>query len=186
MSCYLHLISNRSARDKTLPSCICLDVFFYTMCAGNFTNNHLNYKAVCQFTKHVDIFSAKIILVPVFTGDPAAGHWTLIAINTEKETVGYFDSLGGTGESILTIMLQYLENEHWERKKRKLSSSWTTYAPAYLPRQVDCNCGVFLAVYAEHISRGTNDFLFDDSVMHLYRKLIAYEIVTNNLQPIVN
>lgn len=92
---------------------------------------------------------------------------TLIVVCIESKEIRFFDSMSGDGLSYMPIVLQFL-----------------VAMSDQIPKQNNTDdCGVFVCTYAEFISRGktANEFSLKSTDMSIYRKLIAYEILTSEL-----
>ena len=55
---------------------------------GQFLSN-LGHEGVRRYTRKIDIFSFKKIILPVYS----PGHWSCVGVNLEEKTITYFDSL---------------------------------------------------------------------------------------------
>ena len=106
-----------------------------------------------------------IILVPIHLPD----HWTLVVIHVKNKTIKYYDSLKGRGNEVLLTIEQYMFKEHSARKKplrgkykRETASDNPTQSASSL------DCGLFVSVYAEHVSRNA-PLAFDEIDMKYYR-----------------
>jgi hypothetical protein len=69
--------------------------FFWTRLAC--TPAGFDYKGVRRWTKHVDIFSHKLLLIPINHNNT---HWCLAVVDVEQRTIEYFDSMLGGGLSV--------------------------------------------------------------------------------------
>ena len=101
----------------------------------------------------------------------------------ESKEIRFFDSMSGDGLSYMPIVLQFLQLEHAIKKRSPLTGNWKMVAMSdQIPKQNNTDdCGVFVCMYAEFSSRAANEFSFKSTDMSLYRKLIAYEILTGEL-----
>jgi len=122
------------------------------------------YLRVAKMTKHVDIFSKKVLFIPV--NDHS--HWVLLMICnpglfSNEETPPYaviFDSIRGnvrTKRVLKTIRL-YLQEE-WKATRQDVddiakpitAKSLPGFAPRVPPQRNQCDCGVFLVEYFERL-----------------------------------
>ena len=67
---------------------------------------------VKRMTKHVNIFAIDLIFVPVHLGD----HWCLAVVDMLDKTVMYYDSYGSQNQACLDALVQYLKEEHLDKK----------------------------------------------------------------------
>lgn len=161
---YLKLITKRS--NGTVYA---FDTFFFTsLCSKGFPG-------VESWTKKLDIFSKKKLFVPI---NVKKVHWILIYINLEKKTIQDFDSLSGNNFQCKKSIFQYLHIEHFNKKQIKFDSfGWTLEVPRSIPKQTNTHdCGVFLCVYAEYLSRDA-DLNFTQVHIPALRRLINYELI---------
>jgi sentrin-specific protease 1 len=71
----------------------------------------------------VDIFSYDLMVVPVHLGV----HWCLSLVDFERKKVSYLDSMGGRNQACVDALLQYLRDEHKDKKGLPFDDSgWTT------------------------------------------------------------
>ena len=74
----------------------------------------------------VDIFSMDLVLYPIHLG----AHWCLAAVDNNRHTLSYYDSLGVSGLSCLNALREYLVAEHTDKKKSDLSlQNWNDVIP---------------------------------------------------------
>ena len=78
--------------------------------------------------------------------------------------------------------MDYLKEEHREKKKCELDSdNWTFSHADNLPEQEnDYDCGVFILKFAQCLARG-EPFNFSEEDMNFFRRRYVWEIVRNNL-----
>ena len=131
------------------------------------------YDEVKNWNAKVDLFHYDMILVPIHLPD----HWTLGVIQVKNKTIKYYDSLKGRGNAVLLNLEQYMFKEHLARKKPlrgKYKRETATDNPTQSASSLDC--GLFVSVYAEHISRNA-PLAFDQIDMNYYRYLVAFAIL---------
>lgn len=67
-----------------------------------------------------------LVLYPIHLGN----HWCLAAIDNNRHTLSYYDSLGGGGSTCLRVLRKYLVAEHRDKKKSELSlQGWNDVVP---------------------------------------------------------
>ncbi|OXB83463.1 UNVERIFIED_CONTAM: hypothetical protein H355_006310 [Colinus virginianus] len=170
---YMNLLVERNKKDN-YPALYAFSTFFYPKLISS------GYGAVRRWTRNVDLFKHDIILVPIHLRE----HWTLVVVDVRKKTITYFDSLGKKGDKICETVLQYLQEESWEKQKVKLScSEWTlrNMEAHEIPQQSNGNdCGVFMCKYADYVSR-EKPITFTENHMPYFRKRMVWEIIHQQL-----
>ncbi|XP_015726576.1 sentrin-specific protease 2 isoform X2 [Coturnix japonica] len=170
---YMNLLVERGKKDD-YPTVYAFSTFFYPKLDSD------GYRAVRRWTRNVNLFNQDIILIPIHL----RSHWTLVVVDVRKKTITYFDSFGKKGNKICETVLQYLQEESWEKQKVKLSSSeWTlrSMEPHEIPQQSNgSDCGVFMCKYADYVSRD-KPFTFTQENMPYFRKRMVWEIIHQQL-----
>jgi len=115
------------------------------------------YQNVKRWSKKIpgkDIFALDKIIYPV---NMSGVHWTCVVIFMKLKRIQFFDSMGSSGRSYLQGLLQYLEDEHKDKKKSQLDTSDWELVPCdsdSCPQQNNgFDCGVFTCMFADFISR---------------------------------
>jgi sentrin-specific protease 1 len=127
-----------------------------------------------------ELFSQKWVFIPI---NPGQNHWTLVAINMEEKTIVYYDSMGDRDQALLHTVLDYLKQEHRDKKKCELDSDrWTLSHADNIPKQENgYDCGLFLLKYAQCLARGQPlDFSQDN--MDFFRQRLIWEIINKSLE----
>lgn len=71
----------------------------------------------------MDIFAHDLIVVPVHLGV----HWCLSIVDFRAKKINYLDSMGGRNQACLDALLQYLRDEHQDKKGAPFDDSgWKT------------------------------------------------------------
>ncbi|KAG8905948.1 Smt3-specific protease [Tulasnella sp. 403] len=132
---------------------------------------------LAKWTRTVDIFSKDMILVPV---NQSNTHWTCAAINMKKKRIEFYDSLRCRSEKVFILLRQYLELEHMDKKKKHFDfTGWENFYSEETPNQENAfDCGVFLCMFMEGLSRGeeVEDFVFEQRDMPYLRQRMMWEI----------
>ncbi|XP_422676.4 sentrin-specific protease 2 [Gallus gallus] len=170
---YMNLLMERGKKDN-YPRVYAFSTFFYPKLLSE------GYRAVKRWTRNVNLFKQDIILVPIHL----RSHWTLVVVDVRKKTITYFDSFGKKGDKICETVLQYLQEESWEKQNVKLSSSeWTLHSMESheIPQQSNgSDCGVFMCKYADYVSRD-KPITFTENNMPYFRKRMVWEIIHQQL-----
>ena len=85
----------------------CNTFFFKSLCDKG-------YNGVRRWSKRakVDIFTLDYVIIPVHLGV----HWTMACIDMKLQSVSFYDSMGGAGESHIEILRSYVGQEHKDKK----------------------------------------------------------------------
>ncbi|XP_015118552.1 sentrin-specific protease 1 [Diachasma alloeum] len=136
------------------------------------------YDSVGQWTRQTDIFSKKMLLIPMHSSN----HWSLCVVILKSKCIIYYDSLGGTSLPYMDIILQYLAYEMNQTKHKELFlSEWRKVNAKNIPQQNNfSDCGVFLCSYAECLTRNVS-FDFTSNDIPQIRARMLQEILTSQL-----
>ncbi|CAH2988992.1 unnamed protein product [Chilo suppressalis] len=169
---YMNLLMQRCEQKSDLPRVYATNTFFYPklMQAGQ--------AGLRRWTRKVDIFAHDIMVVPVHLGV----HWCLSIIDFRAKKISYLDSMGGRNQSCLDALLQYLRDEHKDKKGQPFDDSgWTTEILKDIPQQMNgSDCGMFACTFAEFSSRNA-PYTFSQAHMPYLRRKAALEILTARL-----
>ena len=169
---YLNMIVERS-HNQQLPTVYAFGTQFYIKLAEG------GHGYVKRWTKKVDLFEKRLILVPIHLED----HWVLVSIDTEQKTENYHNSMGDEkkhGKLCLARIVDYIKEEHSNKKGVAIDTSiWKKTISEDIPQQDNAyDCGLFILKYAECVSRLERmEFSQDD--MDLYRERMTYKILEN-------
>jgi len=161
---------------KQNPSVYCFDTYFYQKL------ENCGYDSLERWTKHVDIFSKRRVFFPINIKVNNFAHWILIMADMEYQQVVYFDSLENHYRfDIHGDILGYLVLEHRQKLGKPLPlEDWTLVKGCNPVQSNGKDCGVFVCTFAEYLSRDA-EFNFSQKNMLSFRKLIAYELSTQQL-----
>ncbi|KAI9482911.1 MAG: hypothetical protein EXX96DRAFT_124425 [Benjaminiella poitrasii] len=169
---YFELLSERAAKAQGIPSVHCFSTFFFS------TLQDQGYAKIRRWTKRVDIFAKDLLFIPI----NQSYHWVLGVIDMKNKKVLVYDSLGGDHDRMLSVFLDYLKQEHLDKKKTPFDSTgWVMVAPKDIPRQGNMSdCGAFTCTFAERLSR-QQPFTFSQDDMVTIRRRIALNIYKKEL-----
>lgn len=103
------------------------------------------YEGVKRWTKQVDLFSKRLLLVPVHV----EVHWCLVTADFVKKTVCLYDSQGIGLQKVARNIVEYLLKEAKEKKQSAFEKDWTVSMMEEIPQQSNENdCGVFVLEYS--------------------------------------
>lgn len=159
------------------PDVYCFETFFYT------TLVQFGYARVERWTKRVNIFSKRLLLIPVNVVQQNFCHWALLCVNVHKKTICYYDSLQRKGDASRCIkeISRYLCREHRTKLGTDLPLADWTYPIVNPPVQNNgMDCGVFVCTFSEYLCRGA-EFNFDYTHIVSFRQLILYELTIKRL-----
>lgn len=140
--------------------------FFYRQFAAK------GYEGVKRWTKKVDLFSKKIILIPLHLEI----HWSLITVDVAKQNINFYDSQGILFKFALDNVLKYILAEAKEKKQLVFQKGWKMVVNKMIPQQKNDNdCGVFVLEYCKCLAF-TKPLLFTQEDMPRVRKRIYREL----------
>lgn len=178
ISFYVKMLMKRGeVNQETMPKVFGFGTEFWT----EYEREDFDYESTQLLTNGFDLFDYDIILVPVYVND---NHWTLavIYINEDKIVIQYYDSLGGENEELLDQLVEYLREEHLNRKGVPLI---TTFYRQYYKKQQenDFDCGAIVCSIAESLSRNEKIEcqLFREEDMAKFRRVMIYEICSGQM-----
>ncbi|XP_060864066.1 sentrin-specific protease 2-like [Metopolophium dirhodum] len=161
---------------KQNPSVYSFDTYFYERLKKS------GYNFIERWTKRVNIFSKRKVFFPINIKANNFAHWVLVMADMEDQQVVYYDSLSNHHNfEIHSDILEYLGLEHRRKLGTPLPFEDWKLVKADNPIQSNGkDCGVFVCTFAEYLSR---DAVFNFSQKHMlsFRKLIAYELSTQQL-----
>lgn len=167
-----------------------MSTFFYYKVIS--AKTRMDNELLLRWTKDVDIFSYDYVFIP----NHLKVHWTLTSINMKKKKISYFDSMGGglingNGVTHQQTILEYLKEEHKNKKGTDLPSHWVINAEGVddddnvdvrIPQQKNgSDCGVFTCRFAECIARQASFDHVTQENMYYFRRRMIYEILKNQL-----
>nr|XP_021197052.2 sentrin-specific protease 1 isoform X1 [Helicoverpa armigera] len=169
---YMNLLMQRSEERKDLPKVYATNTFFYPKLMQS------GQAGLRRWTRKVDIFAHDLLVVPVHLGV----HWCVALVHMRSRRVHYLDSMGGRNQPCLDALLQYLRDEHQDKKGTPFDDSgWKTECLRDIPQQMNgSDCGMFACTFAEFSSRGAA-YSFSQAHMPYLRRKAALEILTGHL-----
>ncbi|XP_049848276.1 sentrin-specific protease 1-like [Schistocerca gregaria] len=154
------------------PKCHYFNSFFYM-----FLSKDDGYQMVRRWTRRTDIFSFDKVIIPIHL----ANHWCLAVINFCLNRIEYYDPLGGGNAQCTRLLREYILSE-WKDKKsaspRPEPEKWKDYIPKIPYQQNGSDCGVFVCMYMDCISRNA-PFNFSQADMPKIRRHMLLSIVSN-------
>lgn len=150
INAYLRLVERRSLYYyPMIPSVYAFDTFFFTAWSVG------KYEKVKKWTKNVNIFSRQMLLFPLHVENKIVGHWSLIIVLTKTQQIITYDSFGYHYQEMSNAVLMFLQAEAKARNVLLDQNKWLiSGTPSGTPRQQNItDCGVYLCVFAETLSR---------------------------------
>lgn len=170
---YMGLITERAAENPEGLRVHAVTAHFFSVLRNR------GYEAVRRWTDSVDLFSFDLLLVPIHDLD----HWSLAVLNITNRSFDFYDSMGRKNWNCYQILMAYLRKEHKDKRKSPLvpDGKWDCQYVKGIPQQTNNHdCGVFVCLYAECLSRGA-PFNFTAKDIQQLRYRIAYEIISGKL-----
>ncbi|XP_050531160.1 uncharacterized protein LOC126899923 [Daktulosphaira vitifoliae] len=163
---YLGLVEARSSGRVMAHN-----TFFYT------TLVTAGYARVRRWTRKVDVFGKRMLLVPVHNNN----HWSLLCANFVTRTISYYDSVGLSNNQCVRALFYYLAAEHADKKGTQFDIDDWTLEMAECPAQTNTHdCGVFACVNAERLARDAPlNYSQKDAIVLRHR--MVYELLNNKL-----
>ncbi|XP_072937238.1 uncharacterized protein [Epargyreus clarus] len=169
---YMNLLMQRSTERKDLPRVYATNTFFYPKLMQT------GQSGLRRWTRKVDIFAHDLMVIPVHLGV----HWCLSIVDFREKRISYLDSMGGRNQACLDALLQYLRDEHQDKKGQPFDDNgWTTENLKDIPQQMNgSDCGMFACTFAEFSCRGAR-YSFTQAHMPALRRKAALELLLGKL-----
>ncbi|CAL8280994.1 unnamed protein product [Lota lota] len=107
------------------------------------------YEGVRRWTKQVNLFSKRLLLVPVHL----EVHWSLVAIDPVHRSIQLYDSEWMALPEVTLGILKYLTSEAKEKRQKLFQTGWVVSANKETPQQNNENdCGVFVLEYCKRLA----------------------------------
>ncbi|XP_037389092.1 sentrin-specific protease 3a [Pygocentrus nattereri] len=130
------------------------------------------YEGVKRWTKNVDIFQKKYLLIPIHL----EVHWSLVCVNVPERTVTYFDSQRTLNRRCPKHIAKYLQAEAIKREQKEFYSGWRGLFKMNVARQNnDSDCGAFVLQYCKCLAL-EQPFCFGQQDMPKLRRLMYKEL----------
>lgn len=141
------------------------------------------YKNVKSLTKQKNIFNYDMVLVPLLVN---GNHWCLGVISPPQRHIQLYDSMRCADRDydyVFEKLFDFLKDECNERFDNPLDTSeWIRDCVDDIPQQSNgFDCGVFVCVYAEYVTRNQYDINFAQEHIAYFRKKILFEICSGEL-----
>ncbi|XP_051977661.1 sentrin-specific protease 5 isoform X1 [Xyrauchen texanus] len=150
--------------------------FFYRQFAAK------GYEGVRRWTKKVDLFSKRLILIPLHLEI----HWSLITVDVFKQNINFYDSQGILFKFAVDNILKYIVAEAKEKKQLVFQKGWKIAVNKPIPQQKNDNdCGVFVLEYCKCLAFN-KPLLFTQEDMPQVRKRIYRELCNCRLSDSLN
>ncbi|XP_058239831.1 sentrin-specific protease 3a isoform X3 [Hemibagrus wyckioides] len=130
------------------------------------------YEGVKRWTKNVDIFQKKFLLIPIHL----EVHWSLVCVNVPQRIITYFDSQRTLNRRCPKHIWKYLQAEAMKREQREFYTGWTGFFKMNVARQNnDSDCGAFVLQFCKCLAL-EKPFAFTQQDMPKLRRLIYKEL----------
>ncbi|CAH2067682.1 unnamed protein product, partial [Iphiclides podalirius] len=169
---YMNLLMQRCEERTDLPKVYATNTFFYPRLQQS------GQAGLRRWTRKVDIFAHDLMIVPVHLGV----HWCLSLIDFRSKRISYLDSMGSRNQPCLDALLQYLRDEHQDKKGQPFDDKgWSTENLKDIPQQMNgSDCGMFACTFAEFSCRNA-PYTFSQTHMPYLRRKAALEILQGKL-----
>ena len=142
---YLQLIRQRNISDE-LPKIYPLTTHAFSWLEVDYERN---FSKVMSWCSPEDLTEMEMLLIPIHKAD----HWSLVVVDIRKQTLSYYDSIGGNRRrsNAPRVMKRFVE-QYWQHKGKKIQLKVKIVDNA--PLQMNgYDCGVFVCQNAEKLSR---------------------------------
>ncbi|XP_066516686.1 sentrin-specific protease 3a [Hoplias malabaricus] len=130
------------------------------------------YDGVKRWTKNVDIFQKKFLLIPIHL----EVHWSLVCVNVPERIIIYFDSQRTLNRRCPKHIAKYLQAEAIKREQKEFYSGWRGLFKMNVARQNnDSDCGAFVLQYCKCLAL-EQPFVFGQQDMPKLRRLMYKEL----------
>lgn len=130
------------------------------------------YEGVKRWTKNVDIFQKKFLLIPIHL----EVHWSLVCVNVPQRTITYFDSQRTLNRLCPKHIAKYLQAEAMKREQEEFYTGWKGFFKMNVARQNnDSDCGAFVLQYCKCLAL-EKPFTFTQQDMPKLRRLVYKEL----------
>lgn len=181
---YMRLLQERDTRlhaegKEKYPKCHFFNSFFLSKLykdTGSYDYDSVRrwtvpgrLKAIGQSRK--SILDCDKIIVPV---NQSNIHWVVAIIDLENKRFEYFDSLYGEDTTCLDHLSRYLMDEFKNKRNEERPDilDWPKAYPKSIPGQVNgYDCGVFLILFADYLSKGAKLNFSQESIEDFRVKL---------------
>ncbi|KAL2089273.1 hypothetical protein ACEWY4_013961 [Coilia grayii] len=138
------------------------------------------YEGVKRWTKKVDLFSKRLLLVPLHL----EVHWSLLTVDVSSRSILFYDSQGIMFKYAVDNILKYLLAEAKEKKQLSFQKGWKMMVNKCIPQQKnDSDCGVFVLEYCKCLAQ-KQPLLFSQEDMPRVRKRIYQELCEGRLRDV--
>ncbi|XP_059404403.1 sentrin-specific protease 3-like [Carassius carassius] len=104
------------------------------------------YDGVKRWTKNVDIFQKKFLLIPIHL----EVHWSLVCVNVPQRSITYFDSQRTLNRRCPKHIAKYLQAEAIKIDQKEVYTGWKGFFKMNVARQNnDSDCGAFVLQYCK-------------------------------------
>ncbi|XP_049869339.1 sentrin-specific protease 1-like [Pectinophora gossypiella] len=169
---YMNLLMQRSEERSDLPKVYATNTFFYPKLKQS------GQAGLRRWTRKVDIFAHDLMVVPVHLGV----HWCVSIVDFRAKKINYMDSMGARNQECLDLLMQYLRDEHKDKKGQPFDESgWKAECLKDIPQQMNgSDCGMFACTFAEFSARNA-PYTFSQTHMPYLRRKAALEILQGRL-----
>ena len=164
----------RYAKRNRWPCCTFFSTFFYTRLTA--TADGYDYAGVRRWTRTLSGYPSQLLVFPINLGNV---HWTLAVADLRNCELRYYDSMGGSGETVLAALQRWLRDEAADKQwigTRMDDTPWRWKHPTVPQQHNGHDCGVFAAQFAELVCRDQPVY-FDARKMNQVRRRMALEIL---------
>jgi sentrin-specific protease 1 len=164
------------------PHCYALSSFWLPMISGKHHGGQYDYGLVQNWTREVNLLGMDKVLVPVHS----AGHWSLAVMNIRSTSLEYYDSLGSSNTSSITVLRRFLKDFVMDRlicwpEDVLPVEHWPVHEVMNIPQQTNgFDCGVYVCQFAACVA-SEQSLSFSQVDVSQFRRVMVIELMKGTL-----
>ena len=164
---------DRRQRRSEAPKVAALSTFWYAKIVKD------GPESTGRWTRRAGINGAKLLnverlFIPINLGN---AHWTLCVVSPTSKSIDYYDSLGGSGRTVIKNILKWLTVELPDEDL----ATWRTDEHSEPAQANMSDCGVFTITTSLMIMRGVDPTAYTADLIPIQRRRIVGEFLNGGL-----
>ena len=164
---------DRRQRRSEAPKVAALSTFWYSKIVKD------GPESTARWTRRAGINGAKLLgverlFIPINLGN---AHWTLCVVSPTSKSIDYYDSLGGSGRTVINNILKWLTVELPDED----FAAWRTDEHSQPAQSNMSDCGVFTITTSLMIMRGIDPTAYTADLIPIQRRRIVGEFLNGGL-----
>ena len=163
----------RHQRRNETPRVAALTTFWYTKITKD------GPESTARWTRRAGIAGTKLLdverlFIPVNLGN---SHWTLCVVSPTIKRIDYYDSLGGSGRTVINNILRWIKVEVPNEDLQQ----WQSHQHSRPCQTNSSDCGVFCLTTSLMIMKGVEPTAYTADLIPLQRQRIVAEFLNGGL-----